>query len=454
VTERDVVVERLAEARYPTEPPFDPPNPVHDAVRAALGRAGVDTLGRWIRPGMTVLLKPNWVAEGHPRFADGWRQTLTHGSVIRAVADLVFEALDGRGQVVVADGPQTDSSFDKIVELLGMRAVEAHYRTRGLDFAIVDLRREQWENREGVIVARRPLPGDPRGYVAFDLAGRSELVGHRGAGRYYGADYDAGQVNHHHTGGRHEYLIAGTAIHADVIVSLPKLKTHKKAGITVTLKNLVGINGDKNWLPHHTEGDPETGGDEHPRPDARHRFERRIVPYFRKLSLAVPGVGPWIHRLARRQGKKVFGDSEDVVRSGNWWGNDTVWRMCLDLNKIALYGEPDGTLRAGSPKPHLSFVDGVVAGEGRGPGNADPVDAACAILMGFDPERIPIVRQAFRCAYHPLASWGWRDVVLHAADPAWRGRLDAISDAATFHFAPHFAWKGHIERTAAVRSAS
>jgi len=73
-----------------------------------------------------------------------------------------------------------------------------------------------------------------------------------------GADYVTSVVNRHHSGGRHACLSSGSAIRADVCVNLPKLKTHKKAGITCSLKNLVGINGDKNWLPHHTEGDPRT----------------------------------------------------------------------------------------------------------------------------------------------------------------------------------------------------
>ena len=55
--------------------------------------------------------------------------------------------------------------------------------------------------------------------------------------------------------------------------------------------------------------------------------------------------------MARRLGKHVFGDTEDVVRSGRWWGNDIVWHMCLDLNKVLLYGNRDGTLR--EPVPGL-----------------------------------------------------------------------------------------------------
>jgi hypothetical protein len=314
-----------------------------------------------------------------------------------------------------------------------------------------------------VVVRRRPLPGDPNGAAAFDLGTLSEFAGHSGTGHYFGADYDVAEINRHHAGGRHEYLIAGSALECDVVFSLPKLKTHKKAGITVSLKNLVGITADKNWLPHHTEGDPRAGGDEHPDPDWKHRMERKLSQYFSQLTLRVPGAGSWIHRKARRVGTPLFGDTDEVVRSGNWWGNDTVWRMCLDLNKIIFYGNRDGTLRAplpGQRKRHLVLVDGVIAGEGRGPLNPDPVeagllvfgshptsvDAACAYLMGFDPERIPIVREAFRCANYPLAEWNWQDVSIVSNRKEWRGRLPDIPGDVTLHFKPHFGWTGHIER--------
>jgi hypothetical protein len=384
--------------------------------------------------------------------------------VVRAIADYVWKALRGRGKIIVADAPQTDASFGRIVRVLGLDVIRDFYRSQGLAFDLVDLRREQWENRDQVIVNRWPLPGDPLGYVKFDLGDSSEFRGHPGAGRYYGADYDVCEVNRHHSGGRHEYLVAGSAISCDVIISLPKLKTHKKAGITVSLKNLVGINGDKNWLPHHTEGDPRQGGDEHPSPDARHRAERRIVAALQRFSLHVPGLGPWVYRYARHAGHSIFGDAEDVIRSGNWWGNDTTWRMCLDLNKIVFYGNQDGSLRPGlaeNRKPHYVLVDGIIAGEGRGPMNPDPVpagilvfglhpasvDAACARLMGFDPERISIVRQAFCCRDYPLAEQDWRSVRVVSDRPEWNGLLTEIGSSHTFHFQPHFAWRDHVEWT-------
>ncbi len=68
-------------------------------------------------------------------------------------------------------------------------------------------------------------------------------------------------------------------------------------------------------------------------------------------------------------------------------------------------------------------------------------------LMGFDPEKIPIVRQAFRCQHYSIAEWDWRDVRLVSNQPAWNGlRLPDIPDDSTLHFEPHFGWKGHIER--------
>ncbi len=106
------------------------------------------------------------------------------------------------------------------------------------------------------------------------------------------------------------------------------------------------------------------------------------------------------------------------------------------------------------------LVDGIVAGEGNGPLNCDPVhadvlifgtnpasvDAACAVLMGFDPEKIPVVRNAFRCRHYPIADWDWCDVRLVSNKPEWNGLLPDIPYESTFHFRPHFGWVGQIER--------
>ncbi|HJQ99095.1 MAG TPA: DUF362 domain-containing protein [Candidatus Polarisedimenticolaceae bacterium] len=481
-----VIACRAERAAYPELAPFHPgaafperpfpetspePNAAYEAVRRALTLAGLDAprygtpqwnpLGEIVRPGDAVLLKPNLVKEDHPRDPSGFLYVLTHGSVIRAVADYVVLALGGRGTICLADAPQTDSSWEKIVAVLQLDRLQAFYASRGVTFELVDLRREEWTHRDGVVLSRRKLSGDPRGYVAFDLATASEFHGHRGEGRYYGADYVTSEVNAHHAGTRHEYLISGSAIEADVFINIPKLKTHKKAGITCSLKNLVGINGDKNWLPHHTLGAPGEGGDEVPELTLRRRIERRGVSLMRKTALAVPGIGPRLFHRAKRAGSVAFGDTETVVRSGNWHGNDTTWRMCLDLNKVLLHGGPDGSLRPpASRKRYLSLVDGILAGEGRGPMNPDPVaagvillgadpvtvDAVAATFMGFDLDRIPIVREAFRARGWPVTEVRREEISVVSDEPAWNRPLADIDPAALFRFRPHFGWEGHIER--------
>jgi uncharacterized protein (DUF362 family) len=410
------------------------------------------------------------VHQRHPRDPEGWRYVITHGSIIRAVADYVWKAVGSKGKIILADAPQTDASFSEMVKVLGLDVIRDFYQAQGLSFGLIDLRQEEWITRGEVVVERRKLPPNPYGAVAFDLGQASEFVGHTGAGNYYGADYDAGVVNRHHSGGRHEYLIAGCAIKCDVVFSLPKWKTHKKAGVTASLKNLVGVNADKNWLPHHTEGARTHGGDEHPDPDLKHRTERKVAAAVRGLSHRIPVVGPWVHRVARSAGKPVFGDTESTVRSGNWFGNDTIWRMCLDLNKLVFYGNADGSLRAPlreNRKRHFALVDGILAGQGRGPLNPDPVpagsvlfgvhppsvDAACAYLMGFDPDSIPIVARAFQCKSFSLSDHAWRAIVVSSNAAAWNRRLAEISSADTFHFEPHFGWKGHIEQLAARPAA-
>jgi len=486
---KKVVVYQGEKGEYPAAPPFHPgspypeyafkevgpePNAVYEGIRSLLSLACLDAenygsanwnpLHGYIKPGNTVLLKPNLVKEVHPRDPEGWRYTITHGSIIRAVADYVWKALAGKGQVIVADAPQTDSSFAKMTSILGLGELQSFYARQGLDLQVIDLRREEWENEGGVIVKRKPLPGDPHGYIAFDLKDHSEFHGHAGAGRYYGADYDAGQVNAHHSGGRHEYLLAGSAIICDVFINLPKLKTHKKAGITVNLKNLVGVNGDKNWLPHHTCGFPRNGGDQYPNFTIERALESQAAKILHRLTLACPKIGTKLLKGFRNAGKITLGDTEEVIRSGNWFGNDTVWRMCLDLNKLVLYGNPDGTIRPNHPgnsKTYLSFVDAVVAGQGSGPMNTDPfnsqmllfgsnpvsVDAFCAVLMGFDPEKIPLIRHAFQSRGYALTAGKWQDIYGISNASEWCEKLgNIISKGKVFHFNPHFGWKGHIER--------
>lgn len=419
-------------------PRYDPAE-VRESVRRAL--AGLElSLADWIRPDERVLLKPNFIRQSHTERPQEWEQIITHGTVIAAVAEEVAAALRGRGTITVADGPQTDSDFDAICALTGVRELADRLMRRypELKFEILDLRRECWRTVNGVVVERRRLPEDPRGYTLVNLGDRSFF--HGKAGRFYGADYDTGFTQRHHSEGRHEYLLSRTALDADVFINLPKLKTHKKVGVTLNLKNLVGINGDKNYLPHFCIGTPAEGGDEFPSSDAKSRVQSRLIAAFKTAARRTGRATEWWAPWARRLGARVFGSTSKVVRSGNWWGNDTTWRMTLDLNRILLEYDGRGQLRQ-KPLRYLSIVDGIVAGEGDGPMEADakpcgvlvagmhpvPVDFVATQIMGFDWRKIALIRESFR-----LVDFGPDDV-------EWRG------DRPQFRFRPHFGWVGHVE---------
>jgi uncharacterized protein (DUF362 family) len=460
--------------RYPELPAgaeLDPSNLVYGTVRESLlalgldrehaGTAAWDPFGGLVRPGDTVFLKPNMIAHRH-RLRDEWDYVVTHGAVLRAVLDYVHLALRGEGAIWLGDAPQTDSNWDGLMERMGLAALRDWYRARhGFALEVLDLRDEHHVDRDGIYVETVPLPGDPRGGVSFDL-GRDSLfheLDERGP-TYYGAYYDVRETNEHHRHGRHEYRISRSPLEADVFINVPKLKTHKKCGLTVNLKSLVGINADKNWLPHYVYGAPRTGGDQFDHDSLRGRLENSVVRPAKQLLLAgLPGF-QWLARRTKRVGYDVFGDTEAVVRSGNWHGNDTVWRMCLDLNRILLYGDPEGTLRdASRPKRYFSVVDGIAAMEGNGPvagdrraagvvvAGADPVlvDTVCARVMGLDPERLALIRHAFAPHRWPLTTGTEAGIRPASNVAAWDRPLAQWRAADSLRFRPHFGWVGAIE---------
>ena len=155
-------------------PPTEGPNGVYASVRAALQALGLDTdrvgqpdwnpLGELVRPGGTVVLKPNWIRHWNPAAEEGrpgsLESVITHGSVLRAVADYALLAVGREGSVTVAEAPQQDCDFDAIRQAVGLDALVAFYRDRaGRELRVVDLRREAVRFEGGVIAERRPLPG-------------------------------------------------------------------------------------------------------------------------------------------------------------------------------------------------------------------------------------------------------------------------------------------------------
>jgi uncharacterized protein (DUF362 family) len=407
-----------------------------------------------------VVIKPNLVKENKETDKNEWRSVITSAFVIKSVTEYVCKQLSGTGKIYICDAPQTDSSFRKIAEKLGLYDIAFELSTQyGVPVHVVDLRNEEWVNENGIIVKREKLLGDPNGIIAFNLGTDSLFYKYKGEGRYYGADYNYKELNKHHTGEIQEYLICATPIVADVFISLPKLKTHKKTGVTLSVKNLVGINADKNWLPHHTFGAPLSGGDEYPDISFKRKIETWSSKIEKKIALNIPLIGILIARLLRNKGMKVFGSGMNTIRSGNWHGNDTTWRMTLDLNRCLLYGNPDGSLRQGIPKRYYSVIDGEIGMEGNGPmqGNTkacgvfisgvDPVsvDAVAATIMGFDWEKLPVIREAFYLRTYPISTVNPKTIQVISNLYNWSGSLEELKAKKHFDFIAHFGWQGHIE---------
>jgi uncharacterized protein (DUF362 family) len=414
-----------------------------------------------------VLLKPNLIRQSHSQRPDEWEQVITHGAVIRAVVNVVAEALGQSGRIVIADGPQTDSDFDLISARIGLAQIISSFRRHGIAIEAYDLRRDRWFQKGDVIYKRVQLRGDPAGYTTVELGSGSEFSSYGLNGRFYGADYDMGETATFHNAQRHAYVLCRSVMDADVVINLPKLKTHKKTGVTLSLKNMVGINGYRNCLPHFTTGTPDNGGDEFPVGGARATVEGQAILAFKKAVSLVGGSGGAWARFIKKAGGKVFGDSDQVIRSGNWYGNDTTWRMALDLNKALFYFNGEGQPRS-KPLRYLTIVDGIVAGEGDGPMAPDArpaglivagqnpvaVDTACTLIMGFDYQKIGIVGNAWNVKDYPLATFGPRDLRCFSNMPGWTGSFEDICQAPHLAFRPHFGWKGQIERAAFVEAVA
>ena len=447
-----------------------PPSYRDFAAVEALVRQTLDALpipADFIQPGNRVVLKPNWVKEHDERRPgpNQWEHVVTHPAVIEAVAGWAAEKLRGNGSIVICDAPQTDSSFTTLVDYCGLRdmLVRCTRRFPGVNFNLLDLRPEEWHAVDGVTVSKTKLRGDPLGSTHVRLDAASEFVDYPGQGRLYGASYDMAETNSKHTGARHEYLLCTTPMDADVFINLPKLKTHKKVGVTCALKNLVGINANKNWLPHHTEGAPEQGGDQFPAATPKTRLEHAWMGAAKRWLKNRPAMSR-LFVPVKKMGRWVFGDTQSVVRSGNWHGNDTCWRMVLDLNKCFFFFDSEGKPRQ-KPIRYLTVVDGIVGGEGMGPMAPDPkpcgviiagmhpvaVDCVAAELMGFDWRKLRLLQNSFKLREMNFVPFAAQDIEVISNRAAWTGPLIQVEE--TFQFRPHFGWAGAIEKQARALSA-
>src|SRR5690349_5181101 len=387
-------------------------------VAAELGWAAADKgpFGALIQPGARVLIKPNWVLH-HNQGTGGMEPMITHHSVIKAVVEAVLQA--EAGEVIVGDAPIQTCDFEKMLvegDLItwANELSQADSRFKG----VKDFRRTTSQYVNGVRVAEENVRPEDE-FVLFDVGADSLLEPITDEKDDFRVTcYDPRLMAKTHGRGRHRYLVARDVIAADVVINLPKLKTHKKAGITCALKNLIGINGNKEYLPHHRIGGTNLGGDCYP----GNSKIKRMLEYTadrQNTSESVSGEKAW-SVVATQLNRMLHLLGDNLGIEGSWSGNDTIWRTGLDLNRILLHGELDGGMAATPQRRVVHLVDAIVAGQGDGPLSPLPLplgllfagnNAACvdwfgAELLGYDPQLISIVRGAFTSFQWPITTGG------------------------------------------------
>ena len=419
--------------KYPDYSPFNPPknypeysydqldenNLIYDAVRELLINLNLDKehygtkkwnpLGEIINPGDKVVLKPNFVSEPRSKNID-YRSIITHCSVIRPIIDYCHIALQGEGELTIADAPQFDSNFEKIKEILQIEHMLKYLNEYSqIKVKLVDLRQEIVIIDNGIITKKIFKEGDPKGHTIVNLRDESAFTPLKNSlNNIYGADYDFKETRKHHSHGNHEYCIANTILDSNVIINIPKLKTHKKAGITVCLKNIVGINTNKNYLPHYRFGSKKEGGDEYPNINRFNDLNSILNKFILNILSKMTPNQRKIFKPLGNMYLKLGNNNPFKFESGNWHGNDTIWRTIIDLNKILFYSRKDGSLDPEIQRKYFAIVDGIICGEGNGPlfptskscgilmGGFNPVaiDLNAAIIMGFDWKKIPMIKNA------------------------------------------------------------
>lgn len=419
---------------YPKNFPYDPQecyiefenisisetkNAVYDAIRQSFIDLGMDKanlntkywspLSDLISPGNTVVIKPNMVINTFD--VELQEFTTSHPSVIRPIIDYAWKALKGEGKIIVGDAPGAEADFEKIVERNKLKELVQTLQSRGINVYLEDFRAVKVEVENGVWVSEQKN-NEQRPTSQIVNIGKNSLFycDKYKKVKLHGAGYNIKETTSHHKGEVQEYSVSKTILNADVVISVPKFKTHRKAGFTCCLKNLVGINTDKNYLPHFTMGSKNMGGDEMPaipvknvvilgaynwlRENVISRTWKVIGKPSAKFLRALKGNKKDLE-TCKESGSKQNSSDEDLakwlhnklsgqsVAAGAWSGNETICRMILDLNQIFLRCDKSGQVVNKTDRKILYIVDGVKVGVGDGPTHPTPA-VANTVAVGYN----------------------------------------------------------------------
>ena len=461
------------------------PNKVYEAIRnmfhdmklddAHYGTKKWNPLGHWIRPANKVVLKPNFVMHANgSKHPDDLDSLVTHRSIIRCLLDYCYIALQGKGEVIVGDAPVKDCDFALLMKRGGYSAIEEFYKRQSDDFIVrfYDFRGPEEEGGQYL---------DKGDGVVVNLGEKSWFYqcGHDER-KYRTPNYVYRRVAEHHTGMTQEYMVNSIVLDADVIINITKPKTHRKNGYTAALKNFVGINYSKEYLPHHTEGAVSDGGDEYIHAEILPAIASRIRRHIDIARVKMGDTASLNTAFSARMAKMKMAFMwrlynivnkldqawcslrgrmlNEKAREGSWYGNDTLWRTVLDLNYVLRYAQLSGKVMEHPQRIILHLGDMIISGEKEGPMEPSPkeqhmllftddvveFDCIVAKVMGFDYKKLVGLKNAI--GFKPLTDTIYESITIHSNDKRCTGNLQDVDFSKCVRpFSPSKGWGGHIE---------
>jgi uncharacterized protein (DUF362 family) len=413
-----------------------------------------------------IVIKPNWVIH-ETDSAFPIAALVTDARVIAATARACATLFPEAQSITVGDSPLQSADWPLLCRQSGLEPlIEQLTREFRGRIAFRDLRREVFQrDRDSFLTPSDASHGDPAGYreVCLNAESHLEPISDQ-AHKFAVNDYSAAVTRSNHVAGDHRYLVSQTILDCDLFINLPKWKTHQKSGLTAALKNPVGINGDKAYLPHFRRGAPRWGGDEYA---DEHRWLYWAQTTLReKLQkrhrLAFAALRPGWNAIKKLRGLETrMTERESAPRrfygaGGAWFGNQTLWRMVYDLNLVLQRGNREGRLLSKPARRYFCIVDGLTCGEANGPLQPLPrqidwlilgddpfaIDTCLGWFMGFDPARMPLLAERHAYLGPDWGDFELGDLVVEIDDRPVRLTQSGID----FRFAPPPGWRGHIER--------
>ncbi|MBR5316783.1 MAG: DUF362 domain-containing protein [Lachnospiraceae bacterium] len=387
-------------------------NDIYDMVRESMYMLGLDKenydtvmwnpLKEIIIPGDTVLIKPNMVLHNNTSLC-GEDCLYTNPSLVATMIEYTWLALRGRGKIVVGDAPLQECDFETLITQSGYKEMIDYYISKGVNIELVDFRNvktyekyglhymQSEELKNGVIVGLDE-------YSVFSGLSQERINNLRIT------NYDPRILQEHHSKTKHEYNVSKYVLDADVIINMPKPKTHRKAGVTIALKNLIGINANKEYLPHHTLGSVEEGGDSYSTKNNYLKMANDVLDMRNELmhdgDMELAAIAVKFYESLLNKGVE---QGNEKYWEGSWYGNDTIWRTITDLNRILLYADKNGVIQKKQQRKLFIVGDMIVSGQKEGPLEPVPIypgviamgndalifDRVVCSIMGFDYQKIP-----------------------------------------------------------------